>query len=209
MEEIPMFEMPKLPYAEDALEPYISSETISYHYGKHTKKYFDTTNELIKGTVFEKKVKTLDDLINKEGLLKVDSTLFNNACQAWNHAFYWNCLVPKDQSGKPSGAFQKECDRLFDNTENMQELFNAKATKHFGSGWAWLVVKRGELQIKITPNCATPLTEPDCTPLLVCDIWEHSWYLQYPADKPAYLKAFWNIVNWDLVNERYERATAE
>lgn len=198
-----MFEMEKLKYAEDALEPHISADVIKYHYGKHTQKYFDTANDMAKGTVFEDK--SLEDVIAKDTLLKMDSKLFNNVSQAWNHTFYWNCLTPASQSGNPSDKLSDALTEVFGSLDEFKKVFSDKATKFFGSGWCWLVLKDGALTIKTTPNANSPLTEKGAVPLLVCDVWEHAHYLQYPADRAAYVKAFWNVVNWEFVNENYER----
>lgn len=198
-----MFEMPKLKYAEDALEPHISAEVVKFHYHKHTQKYFDTANELIKGTVFADK--SFEEVISKDSLLKMDSKLFNNVSQAWNHAFYWDCLTPASQSGNPSKELSDAFDETFGSFDEFVKVFTDKATKFFGSGWCWLVMKDGNLSIKTTPNANSPLTEKGATPLLTCDVWEHAHYLQYPADRAAYVKAFWNVVNWDFVNENYKK----
>jgi superoxide dismutase, Fe-Mn family len=199
-----MFEMLKLEYAEDALEPHISAEVIKYHYHKHTQKYFDTANELAKGTVFEGK--DLRDVINKDTMIRMETKLFNNVSQAWNHAFYWKCLTPASSSGKPSEALEKAMVEHFGSVEEFSKEFADKATKYFGSGWCWLVWKDGRLVIKTTPNATSPLTEKDAKPLLGCDVWEHAHYLQYPADRAAYVKAFMNVINWDFVNKNFEEA---
>lgn len=202
-----MFEMPELQYAEDALEPHISAEVIKYHYHKHTKKYFDTANELAKGTVFEGK--DLQDVINKDTMIRMDTKLFNNVSQAWNHAFYWKCLTPASQSGNPSDKLKTALEEHFGSMEEFTKLFADKATKFFGSGWCWLVLKDGRLTIKTTPNAGSPLTEKGAIPLLTCDVWEHAHYLQYPADRAAYVKAFKNVINWEFVSKNFEDGTNE
>lgn len=199
------FELPPLKFGESDLEPHISADTIKFHYGKHTKKYFETANTLAKGTVYENK--TLDEVISKDTLLRMDTVLFNNVSQAWNHAFYWDCLTPASKSGKPSDKLLAAIDDAFDSYDNFVKLFEDKATKQFGSGWAWLVYKDGTLAIKGTPNAGSPMTDKGSVPLLTCDVWEHSYYLQYPADRMGYVKAWWNVVNWKVVNERFELAS--
>lgn len=196
------FDIPTLQYSEDSLAPHISAQTIKYHYEKHTKKYYDTTNDLTKGTKFDKYT-SLKSLITSD-LIHSDSKLFNNACQAWNHTFFWESLCPADKSTPPTGKLLDEITRIFGSFETFQEKFTETATDGFGSYWTWLIVHQGDLKIKNTPNAGCPLTTKGQIPLLVVDNWEHSWYLDYPADKPAYLKAIWNIIDWDKVNERFE-----
>lgn len=198
------FDVPPLKFAEDALEPHISADTVRFHYGKHTKKYFEVANSLAKGTVYEDK--TLEQVMTKDSLLRMESVLFNNVCQAWNHAFYWDCLTPPNKSGKPSDKLKSALDEAFGSYDDFVKKFEEKATKHFGSGWAWLVFKDGDLSIKTTPNAGSPLTDKGSIPLLTCDVWEHAYYLDYQNDRAGYVKKFWNVVNWEFVNERFERA---
>lgn len=199
------FEIPSLKYAENALEPHISKETISFHYGKHTKKYYDTVNELIKGTVYESR-KDLADLINKDTMLKMESKLFNNACQAFNHSFYFDALCPAEQSGKPSEALSTAINEEFESLEAFKKKFLDKGIAGFGSTWCWLVLHQGKLIIKLTPNAANPLIDNNSIPLFVIDGWEHSWYLDRQNEKQKYFYAVWNIINWEVVNDRYEQA---
>lgn len=201
------FELPKLEYAEDALEPHISKQTVQYHYGKHTKKYFEMANKLAKGTVFENK--SIDDVISKTSVIKMDTILFNNVSQAYNHAFYWKCLAPADKVGKPSAELTKAINHAFGSLAKFKDQFIESANKGFGSGWAWLVYKDSKLQIKITPNANSPLTDSGSIPLFNCDFWEHAWYTQYPADRPAYLEAFWHVLNWNFVNDNFAATTKE
>lgn len=198
-----MIDMPPLPYAENALEPVISTETISYHYSKHTKKYYDTMNTLIKGTTFENYT-DLEHMLSKKTLQTGDSALFNNVAQAWNHTFYWNCLAPEEKVGTPSEELVKEIDREFGSMEKFKEQVIEKATKHFASGWCWIIVKNERIMIKTMPNANTPLTTPGETPLFVIDLWEHAHYIDYPADRPKYLKSIWNLLNWNFINDNYE-----
>lgn len=194
-------DLPKLNYAEDGLVPYISKQTIQYHYGKHTAKYYETVNELIKDTKFEKH-KTLEDLITS-GLINDNTKLFNNVCQAWNHTFYWQSIGPSNES-TPSVELNKAINRDFGSMDTFQKKFTETFLDGFGSMWTWLVLVRGELRIVNTPNARTPLTTKDQIPLLVIDGWEHAWYLDHPADKSAHIKAWWNVVNWRIVNDRFK-----
>lgn len=201
-----MFEVPKLKFAHDALEPHISADTVHFHYDKHTKGYFDKTNELIKGTVFAK-ASSLEELLTKDGLTKTDGTLFNQAAQAWNHAFYWeNLCPPKQFSNDLAGEVFDAIDKQFGTFKEFKEKFEEAGTKQFGSGWAWLILVDGELLIKTTPNATNPLANPRQTPLMVVDLWEHAFYLDWQNNRAKYLKHTWNVIDWGVVNERYTRA---
>jgi Fe-Mn family superoxide dismutase len=183
------FELPKLPYSPDALAPYISKETIEFHYGKHHQAYVTKLNELVKGSPFEGK--SLDEIV-----LKSSGPIFNNAAQVWNHTFYWNCLKPNG-GGAPSGKLADGIAKAFGSFDKFKELFTEAALTQFGSGWAWLVQKNdGSLGIEKTPNAETPVTK-DMRPLLTCDVWEHAYYIDYRNARPKYVEAFWNLVNWD------------
>lgn len=201
------FELSPLQFADDALEPYISADTIKYHYYKHTKKYFDTSNALVKGTAYENK--TLDDIVSKDTLMRMDSTLFNNVCQAWNHTFYWKCLTPASLSGKPSKLLDVAIREHFGSLDEFIKEFTDKAVKAFGSSWTWLLHKDDRLVIKLTPNAGSPLAETGSVPLFVIDGWEHAWYLDYQDEKVKYVKAFWNIINWNFVNEQFNIAISK
>ena len=188
-------ELPDLPYAKDALEPHISSETLEYHWGKHHRKYVDTLNTLIADTEFAEA--ELEDIVGNAGAGKI----FNNAAQAWNHAFYWKCLSP-DGGGRPEGEVAKAIDSSFGSFDKFRDEFSAAATSVFGSGWAWLInTGNNVISIQTMPNAETPLMHGRI-PLLTCDMWEHAYYLDYRNDKGSYLDAFWKLVNWDFVNER-------
>ena len=189
--------LPKLPYALDALAPHISKETLEYHYGKHHATYVDKLNGEIKDTEFADK--SLEEII-----LKASGSIFNNAAQAWNHAFYWQCLSP--EGGRPGGDVVEAISRKFRSVESFESEFTTTAMNHFGSGWAWLVLdKDAKLAITSTHDADTPLRHGQI-PLLTCDVWEHAYYIDYRNRRPAYLKAFWQLVNWDFVNEQYEQA---
>ncbi|WP_037585287.1 superoxide dismutase [Stenoxybacter acetivorans] len=188
-------QLPKLPYALDALEPHLSKETLEYHYGKHHQTYVTNLNNLIKGTEFE--TLSLEDIIKKSS-----GGVFNNAAQVWNHTFYWFGLTPAGK-GKPEGALAQAIEAKWGSFDVFKEEFNKTAAGTFGSGWAWLVkTSSGDLALVSTSNAATPLTT-DNTPLLTCDVWEHAYYIDYRNSRPNYLGGFWQIVNWDEVAKRF------
>lgn len=199
-----MIELKPLPYDNDALEPHITRSTIAYHYGKHTKKYFETVNTLIKGTVFED-VESLEQMLSKKALQIGDSALFNNVAQAWNHVFFWDCLTPESKSSEPSEELMEAIKDEFETFDKFVKQVNEKATKHFGSGWCWVTYKNKKLHIKTTPNANTPITN-DEPPLFVIDLWEHAYYLDYPADRAKYVENIWNILNWDFINDNFKNA---
>lgn len=188
------FELPKLPYAIDALAPHISKETLEYHYGKHHQTYVNTLNTLIVGTEFENA--TLEEII-----LKSSGPMFNNAAQVWNHTFYWESLKPQG-GGAATGKIAEEINKKWGSFEAFQEAFDKCAVGTFGAGWAWLVKNAdGSIDLASTSNAATPLTAGQ-TPLLTCDVWEHAYYIDDRNSRPNYLENFWALINWDKVNER-------
>ena len=190
-----IYTQPKLPYANDALQPVISSETIDYHYGKHEKAYIDNLNNLIKGTEFEDD--ELEDIIRR-----ADGPLFNNASQAWNHIFYFFSFSP-DGGGEPSGELGQAIKEQFGSFESFQDKFVEEGTKIFGSGWVWLARdEAGKLFILPRSNAGNPLTE-GLTPILVFDVWEHAYYLDYQNRRADYLRRLFDIVDWDIVESRY------
>ncbi len=183
-------ELPALPYAQDALQPTISAETLEYHYGKHHQAYVTNLNNLIEGTEFADL--SLEDIVSK-----ASGGIFNNAAQVWNHTFYWNSLSPQG-GGNPSGAIADQINSTFGSVDAFKEQFSKAGATQFGSGWVWLVKKAdGSLAIYSTANAECPLTQGD-TPLLTCDVWEHAYYIDYRNARPKYLEAFWNLVNWDF-----------
>jgi len=189
------FTLPELPYANNALEPHISAETIEYHYGKHHATYVDKLNGLVGGTEFENA--TLEDII-----MKSSGGMFNNAAQVWNHTFYWNCLSPNG-GGEPGGDLGSAIDQAFGSFAEFQEKFTASAVNNFGSGWTWLVKNSaGALEIVNTDDAGNPMTDGH-QPLLTCDVWEHAYYIDYRNARPKYLEAFWKLVNWDFVAGNY------
>jgi Fe-Mn family superoxide dismutase len=192
------FELPPLPYAMDALAPHISKETLEYHYGKHHATYVTKLNGLIDGTPFA-------DKSLKEIMLSSEGGVFNNAAQAWNHEFYWNCLGPK-AGGEPNGDIAGAIKDAFGGFADFKTKFNDAAAALFGSGWMWLVLKKDKnLDLVPTQNAGNPLTN-GMQPLLVCDVWEHAYYIDYRNRRPDYLASFWNLVNWDYVNQQYHEA---
>ncbi|MCL6417544.1 superoxide dismutase [Fe] [Aestuariirhabdus sp. Z084] len=188
-------ELPALPYEKNALEPHISQETLEFHYGKHHNTYVVKLNGLIEGTDFEGK--DLETIVKSS-----DGGVFNNAAQIWNHTFYWNSLSPNG-GGAPSGPLADAINATFGSFEAFQEKFTESAVNNFGSSWTWLVKNAdGSLAIVNTSNAATPLTG-DQKPLLTCDLWEHAYYIDYRNVRPDYLKAFWQLANWEFAQSNF------
>lgn len=186
------FELPALPYDQNALEPHISAETLEFHYGKHHKSYVDKLNGMLAGTELESA--SLEDVIRQS-----EGGVFNNAAQIWNHSFYWECLSPNG-GGEPTGALADAINNTFGSFAAFKEEFSAAAAGNFGSGWTWLVQNAdGSVAISNTSNAGCPLTD-DVTPLLTVDVWEHAYYIDYRNARPKYLEAFWNLVNWNFVS---------
>jgi Fe-Mn family superoxide dismutase len=191
-----MHELPKLPYSLDALEPHISRETLDYHYGKHHRAYVNKLNELIRNTDLEHL--PLEAIIRATApLTGRPSPIFNNAAQAWNHAFYWQCLTPR--ACTPGVAAAQAINAQFGSVEEFRQQFTQVALNTFGSGWAWLIGNNdGKLEIVSTSNAETPLTR-DRVPLLTCDLWEHAYYIDYRNARAEYVTAFWKVLNWDFL----------
>lgn len=184
-------ELPALPYEKNALEPFISAETIDYHYGKHHQTYVTNLNNLIAGTEFE--TLSLEDIVRKSS-----GGIFNNAAQVWNHTFYWNGMKPNG-GGKPTGDLADAIDKAFGSFDAFKEEFSKCAVTTFGSGWAWLVKNAdGSLALVSTSNAGCPLTAGQ-KPLLTVDVWEHAYYIVYRNARPKYVEDFFNVVNWDFV----------
>ncbi len=189
--------LPSLPFAQDALEPHISAETLEYHHGKHHQAYVTNLNNLIKGTEFEEK--ELEDIIKSAPA----GGIFNNAAQVWNHTFYWNCLSPNG-GGEPTGALADAINTAFGSFDEFKEKYAASCVGNFGSGWTWLVKNAdGSVEIMNTSNAGCPLTEEGKTPLMTCDVWEHAYYIDYRNMRPKYVENFWNLVNWDFVASNF------
>lgn len=182
--------LPPLPYAMDALAPYISKETLEYHYGKHHQTYVTNLNNMIPGTEFENL--SLEEIVKKSS-----GGVFNNAAQVWNHTFYWNGLKPNG-GGAPAGKLADAINAKWGSFDAFKDAFTKSAIGNFGSGWTWLVKKAdGSLDIVNTSNAATPLTTADVA-LLTCDVWEHAYYIDTRNARPKYLENFWALVNWDF-----------
>ena len=189
------FELPQLPYEMDALAPYISKETLEFHYGKHHLTYVNNLNKLIVGTEFENA--GLEEIV-----LKSEGGMFNNAAQIWNHTFYWNCLTP-DGGGEPEGELMDAIVEKYGSFAEFKDKFSTAAATLFGSGWAWLVkTKDGELDIVQSPNAGNPITDGH-TCLLTCDVWEHAYYIDKQNRRPAYIEDFWKLIDWEGVEARY------
>lgn len=191
------FERIKLPYAMNALQPYISEETLQYHYDKHHKAYVEKLNALVKGTKFENA--SLEDVV-----LQSEGPIFNNGAQVWNHDFYWKSLTPNGK-GVAVGNLAKAIDKQFGSFEEFRKKFTESATGLFGSGWTWLVQKEdGSLGIENTPNAENPMRKNQ-RPLLACDVWEHAYYIDYRNKRPDYLESFWKLANWDFAEEMFNK----
>ncbi len=188
--------LPPLPYDRNALAPYISAETLDYHYGKHHQAYVNNLNKLIVGTEFENM--PLEEIIKK-----ASGGIFNNAAQTWNHTFYWNCMKPNG-GGEPGGALGDAINKTWGSFAAFKEKFSTAATTLFGSGWAWLVKNPdGSLAIEQASNAGNPLKEGK-KPLLTCDVWEHAYYIDYKNLRPNYVDAFWKILNWQFVEGNFK-----
>lgn len=188
------FELPKLPYGLDALAPHISKETLEYHYGKHHQSYVDKLNGLVPGTEFENA--SLEDIVRK-----ADGGIFNNGAQVWNHTFYFTGLSPEG-GGEPDGKLAELINKSFGSFSEFKEKFSNAAATLFGSGWAWLVQKDGGgLDIVQESNAGNPLRN-GLKPLLTIDVWEHAYYLDTQNKRPAYIDAFWKLVDWKAVAGR-------
>jgi len=189
------FELPKLPYALNALEPHISQQTLEFHYGKHHQAYVNNLNGLIPGTAFENA--TLEEIVKKS-----DGGIFNNGAQVWNHTFYFMQFSPKG-GGEPSGKLAEAIKKKFNSFENFKSEFKNAAATLFGSGWAWLVKKNdGTLEIVKESNAGNPLRN-GMHPILTIDVWEHAYYLDYQNKRPDYIEMFWHLVDWNIIAKRF------
>ena len=195
-------ELPPLPYAQDALAPVISAETLSFHYGKHHKAYVDNLNKLVAGS--ELSELPLEAVIKAVAGKPEKAGVFNNAAQIWNHTFFWNSLKPGG-GGAPTGAVAKGIDAAFGSLDNFKKEFANAAMTQFGSGWAWLVADQGQLKVVKTPNAETPLTTGQ-TALLTIDVWEHAYYLDYQNRRADFVAAVIDkLLNWDFANANLAR----
>jgi Fe-Mn family superoxide dismutase len=199
------FTLPPLPYATNALEPFFDTVTMEIHHGKHHNAYVTNLNAAIAGTPNENK--TLEELVANAGA--IGGPVRNNGGGHWNHTFFWEQLAV-NEGGKPSGDLAAAIDAKWGSFDAFKEEFKKAGIGRFGSGWAWLIVKDGGLAISSTPNQDNPLmdvAEVKGTPILGLDVWEHAYYLKYQNKRPDFIDAFWNVVNWDKVAERYAAAT--
>lgn len=189
------FELPKLSFLMDALEPNISKETLEYHYGKHHQGYINKLNKLVEGTGYERM--TLEEIVQK-----ADGAIFNNAAQAWNHAFYWKSISP-GIGQIPGEKLLNAIEAKFDSMEGFKAQFKETALANFGSGWTWLVKnQQGDLEIVNTSNAGNPMTEGK-TPLLTCDVWEHAYYIDVRNDRAQYLDNFLELLEWSTAEEAF------
>lgn len=200
------FTLPPLPYAYDALEPAIDKETMTFHHDKHHQAYVDKLNEAI----------DKDESLQGKSLEKLFETISgapkavrNNGGGHWNHSLFWELLAPQDKTGEPSAELKAAIDRDLGGMDRFKEDFNAAGAGQFGSGWAWLIVQDGKLKVTSTPNQDNPLMDDakdKGTPILGNDVWEHAYYLTYKNDRPGYLKAWWDLVNWEEAGRRFDAA---
>ncbi len=196
------FTLSPLPYAHEALEPHIDAQTMHIHHGKHHQAYVDNLNKAIAGTEHESK--TIEELVKHAG--SISTAVRNNGGGHWNHTFFWASMSP-NAGGIPSGKLGDAINQTFGSFDAFKEKFSQAGMTRFGSGWAWLIVKDGKLEICSTPNQDNPLmdvAEVKGTPILGADVWEHAYYLKYQNRRADYLTAFWNVVNWAIVAERME-----
>jgi len=195
------FTLPALPYAFDALEPHIDSQTMQIHHGKHHQAYVDNLNKAIAGTEHEDK--SLEELVAQAG--KISPAVRNNGGGHWNHSFFWKILSASG-GGKPSGRLGDAINAAFGSFEAFQEKFNAAGATRFGSGWAWLILKDGKLEVTSTRNQDNPLmdvAEVKGKPIMGVDVWEHAYYLKYQNRRPDYLKAVWNVLDWKNIEQNF------
>lgn len=199
------FTLAPLPYAHDALEPHIDTLTMQIHHGKHHQAYVDNLNKAIAGTPNEHL--SLEELVAKAG--SISAAVRNNGGGHWNHGFFWESLGAQ-AGGAPTGKLADAINTAFGSFDSFKEKFATAGMTRFGSGWAWLIVANGKLEICSTPNQDNPLmdiAETKGTPLLGADVWEHAYYLKYQNRRADYLAAFWQVVNWNVVSARYEKAS--
>jgi Fe-Mn family superoxide dismutase len=199
------FTLPPLAYAFNALEPHIDAQTMQIHHDKHHQAYVDNLNKAIAGTENEKK--SLEELVAGAG--KISPAVRNNGGGHWNHSFFWEILGPNG-GGQPSGKLADAINQTFGSFDALKEKVNAAGATRFGSGWAWLIVKDGKLEVSSTPNQDNPLmdvAEVKGKPILGIDVWEHAYYLKYQNRRPEYLTNIWNAINWNKVAEHFDKAS--
>jgi Fe-Mn family superoxide dismutase len=196
------FELPKLPYAYDALEPYIDAQTMEIHHSKHHNGYTTKLNAAIEGTEFAGK--SIEEILKN---CKNSPAVRNNGGGFWNHGLFWEVMGPNG-GGQPSGDLAEAINSAFGSFDAFKEAFSQAAATRFGSGWAWLCVNAGKLEVCSTANQDNPLMDEGCggTPILGLDVWEHAYYLKYQNRRPDYINAFFNVINWDKVAENFNAA---
>ncbi len=199
------FTLPELPYSYDAMEPHFDKETMNIHHTKHHNTYVTKLNDALKGHD-DLQAKTIDELVADLNSVpeSIRPAVRNHGGGHANHSFFWNILSPNG-GGEPSGELATEINNKFDSFEKFKEEFAAAGASRFGSGWAWLVVNNGQLEITSTPNQDSPLTEGK-TPIVGLDVWEHAYYLKYQNKRPDYINAFWSVVDWNIVEKLYAEA---
>jgi Fe-Mn family superoxide dismutase len=199
------YELPPLPYPKEALEPHIDAQTMEIHHGKHHNAYVTNLNKALAGKGDLEK-KPIEQLISNMNAVPEDirAAVRNNGGGHANHSMFWKIMGP-GAGGKPSGKLAEDINATFGSFDAFKEKFEAGGAGRFGSGWVWLVVKNGKLEIMSTANQDNPLME-GIKPVMGCDVWEHAYYLKYQNRRPDYLKAWWNVVNWNEVNKNYEAA---
>ena len=195
------FELPKLNYSKSALAPHMSEETLDLHHGKHHQTYITNLNNLIQNSGLENN--SLEEIVKKTFSEKSKVGIFNNAGQHWNHILFWNCMKPKGGGALPA-KLEKRINSDFGSVDKFKEQFIQAGITQFGSGWAWLVIDNGKLAITKTANASNPLVS-NMKPILGCDVWEHSYYVDYRNRRPDYLKSFLeNLVNWEFVESQLD-----
>lgn len=193
-------ELPPLPYARDALTPAMSTETLEFHYDKHHRAYVDKLNALLEDEP-QLELLSLEEIVKKTAGDAGHQPIFNQAAQAWNHAFFWRCMKPNG-GGQPTGRLKERIDSSFGGYDKFRDAFKNAATGQFGSGWAWLVEDNGKLSVLKTSNADTPIAKGKKKPLLVIDVWEHAYYIDFRNDRGAYVDAWLDkLVNWDFAEE--------
>jgi len=199
------FELVPLPYKADALAPHMSEETVAIHHDRHQESYVSTLNELIEGTLFDGS--TLETIMRATAHDPRNASVFNNAAQIWNHEFFWLCMTPDD--GEPSESFREAVNEGFGDFDSFKAAFVEAAGDQFGSGWAWLILRSGDLKIVTTSNAGNPVADGD-TPLLTCDVWEHAYYLDHQNERQSFVQTFLDkLVDWGAVSKRYETAITD
>jgi len=194
------FQQPELPYGLGALKPFLSEEQMTYHYGKHHAAYIKKLNSLLEG-------KPEAELPLREVVVKSEGPVFNNAAQAWNHTFFWNCMTPSGGGGEPKGPLADAIKQSFGSFQDFRKAFSDAAVNLFGSGWAWLAAgKDGKLEIMPLSNAGTPLKHGK-EPVLTVDVWEHAYYVDYRNERPKFVEGFWNVVNWNYASRCFGDAT--